>query len=193
MLSVISPAKTLDFETPPGTRKATQPEFLERAATLVDDARQMSPADIRSLMGVVPQHVSFLSGTLLENIAPGEPEPDLVRITLLLKQVGLLALVESLPEGLATMLSDNGSNFSGGERQRLALVRAIYRNPRILILDEASSSLDSVSEIHINRLLLCLREQGKTILLITHKTPLASIADQVYVMDKGRIIETTRP
>ncbi len=157
------------------------------------DTRYYSCESIRSLMGIVPQHVSFLSGSILENIAPGEPEPDLVRITLLLKQVGLLTLVESLPEGLATMLSDNGSNFSGGERQRLALVRALYRNPRILILDEARSSLDQESEIHINRLLLGLREQGRTILLITHKTPLASIADKIYVMDKGRIVETTHP
>ena len=157
------------------------------------DTRYYSRESIRSLMGVVPQQLSFLSESILENLAPGEPEPDLVKITLLLKQVGLLGLVESLPEGMASIIRDNGSNFSGGERQRLALVRALYRNPRILIMDEATSSLDHESEIHINRLLLGLKEQEKTILLITHKAQLAAIADQVYVMDRGRIISMTRP
>ena len=153
------------------------------------DTRYYTRESIRSLMGVVPQSVTFLSGSILENLAPGEPEPDLVRITLLLKEVGLLPLVESLPEGLATMLSDNGGNFSGGERQRLAMVRALYRNPRLLIMDEATSSLDQDSEIYINRLLLALKEQQRTILLITHKAQLASIADRVYVLDKGRVTD----
>ncbi len=157
------------------------------------DTRYYTRESLRSLMGVVPQQVTFLSDSILENMAPGEREPDLVRITLLLREVGLLPLIESLPEGLATMLSDNGSNFSGGERQRLALVRALYRNPQLLIMDEATSSLDHDSEIHINRLLLGLKEQLRTILLITHKPHLASIADQVYVMDRGRVIDSRPP
>ncbi|MCP4312624.1 MAG: peptidase domain-containing ABC transporter [Bacteroidetes bacterium] len=157
------------------------------------DTRYYSRESIRSLMGVIPQQLTFLSGSILENMAPGEAEPDLVKITTLLKQVGLLQLVESLPEGLATVLSDNGGNFSGGERQRLALVRALYRNPLLLIMDEATSSLDPESENIINSLLLALKEQQRTILLITHKTHLAAIADQTYLMEKGRIISETRP
>jgi ABC-type bacteriocin/lantibiotic exporter with double-glycine peptidase domain len=157
------------------------------------DTRYYTRESLRSLMGVVPQQLTFLSGTILENLAPGEVEPDLVRITLLLRELGLLSLVESLPEGLGTVLFDNGSNFSGGERQRLALVRALYRKPRILIMDEATSSLDHESEIHINRLLLALKEQEISILLITHKAYLSAIADQVYVMEKGRATKVIRP
>jgi ABC-type bacteriocin/lantibiotic exporter with double-glycine peptidase domain len=157
------------------------------------DTRYYTRESIRSFMGVVPQQLTFLSGTILENLALDEVEPDLVRITLLLRELGLLPLVESLPEGLGTVLFDNGSNFSGGERQRLALVRALYRKPRILIMDEATSSLDHESEIHINRLLLALKEQEVTILLITHKAHLSAIADQVYVMEKGRVTQVIRP
>jgi ATP-binding cassette subfamily B protein len=157
------------------------------------DTRYYTRESIRSLMGVVPQELTFLSGTILENLAPGESEPNLVRITLLLRELGLLLLVESLPEGLGTVLTDNGGNFSGGERQRLALVRALYRKPLILIMDEATSSLDQNSEIHINRLLLALKEQEVSILLITHKAHLSAIADQVYVMEKGRATIVIRP
>ncbi len=136
---------------------------------------------------------AFLSGSILENIAPGEDEPDLVKITMLLKDVGLLPLVESLPGGLATILTDNGGNFSGGERQRLALVRALYRNPLLLIMDEATSSLDPESGEHINRLLMRLRKQQLTILLITHKSDLSGLADQVYRLKKGRIENNQDP
>lgn len=157
------------------------------------DTKYYTMESLRSLMGVVPQQLTFLSGSILENLAPGEKEPDLHRISFLMKELGLLSLIESLPEGLASQLLDNGGNFSGGERQRLALVRALYRNPRILIMDEATSSLDHESEIHINHLLLALKEQKRTILLITHKPQLAAIADTVYVMEKGRIVDKTRP
>lgn len=156
------------------------------------DTRYYSRDSIRDLMGIVPQQVTFLSGSLLENIALDEAEPRLVKITLLLKAAGLLSLVESLPEGLATRLRDNGNNFSGGERQRLALVRALYKNPKVLILDEATSSLDQDSEIHINRLILSLKEQGLTILLITHKKQLTALADHVYELDRGRVV-ASRP
>ncbi len=157
------------------------------------DTSYYTKESIRCLMGVVPQHLTFLSGSILENLAPGEREPDLARISFLLRELGLMALIETLPEGLASQILDNGGNFSGGERQRLALVRALYRNPRILIMDEATSSLDHESEIHINRLLLALKEQQRTILLITHKPQLAAIADTVYVMEKGRVIDKTQP
>lgn len=157
------------------------------------DTRYYSRESIRSLMAVVPQQLTFLSGSILDNIAPGEAEPDLLKITSLLNEVGLLSLVESLPGGLETMLKDNGGNFSGGERQRLALVRALYRNPQLLIMDEATSSLDHDSEIHINRLLLALKEQERTILLITHKSQFATIADTTYVMKKGRVTDVIRP
>jgi ATP-binding cassette subfamily B protein len=101
--------------------------------------------------------------------------------------VGLHTLVDSLPGGLYEKITPDGGNLSGGEQQRLALVRALYRNPALLILDEATSSLDPVSEIHVNRLLLGLKARSQTILLITHKKSYASMADRLYVMEQGRI------
>jgi ATP-binding cassette subfamily B protein len=151
------------------------------------DTRYFSKESIRLLMGVVPQQISFLSGSLLENIAPGEKDPDLALITNLLRDVGLLPFIGSLPHGLETIISGNGSNLSGGERQRLALVRSLYRKPALLILDEATSSLDPVSEVYVNRTLLGLKEQSQTILLITHKSPYVSLADHLYEVQGGRV------
>ena len=142
------------------------------------------------MMGVVPQQVSFLSGTILENIAPGEQEPELGLITTLIRDVGLLPMIEALPGGLGTELEGNGTNLSGGERQRLALVRALYRKPKMLILDEPTSSLDPQSEVYVNRLLLGLKEQEMTVLLITHKPQYASLADHLFVMEQGKIKES---
>ncbi|MFH0756278.1 MAG: peptidase domain-containing ABC transporter [Bacteroidota bacterium] len=157
------------------------------------DTRYFTRESIRSLMGVVPQQISFLSGNFLDNIAPGETEPDLPRIIQLINDVGLMQLIESLPEGLGSPVKMNGTNLSGGERQRLAMVRALYRDPEMIILDEPASSLDPLTEVYINRLLLSLKEQGKTILLITHKSQYASLADQVYEMEQGRIRNLVRP
>ncbi len=151
------------------------------------DTRYFSSDSIRSLMGVVPQQVRFLNGTLLENIAPGDINPDLKKITDLISRAGLSALVESLPEGIESHLTENGANLSGGERQKLAIVRALYRDPSLLILDEATSSMDPVSEREVNRLVLDLRNQSQTILLISHKEQNISISDTAFIMDKGQV------
>jgi ATP-binding cassette subfamily B protein len=147
------------------------------------DTRYFSLESIRSMIGVVPQQVRFLTGSILENIAPGQKKPDVKRILHLLKALGLLPLIESLPGGLESTLIRNGTNLSGGERQRLALVRALYKNPALLILDEATSSLDPVSEVLVNRLLLSLKECSQTMLLITHHPEQNSLADFTFTMD----------
>lgn len=149
------------------------------------ESRHFSLDSIRTLMGVVPQQVSFLSGSLMDNMAPGDRNPDIKKILDLLDAVGLLALVESLPRGLETQLSEKGANFSGGERQRLAIVRALYRQPALLIMDEATSSLDPVSDYHVNRLLLELKACSQTMLLITHKQQNTALADKVLVLENG--------
>jgi ATP-binding cassette subfamily B protein len=153
------------------------------------DTRSFTKESVRSIIGVVSQKIHFFTGSLLENIAPGIRDPDIVLATRLLKQVGLQTLIDSLPEGLDSLLTGNGSNLSGGERQRLALVRALYRKPLLLIMDEATSSLDPQAAFHIHRMLLGLREQKMTILLITHQSSFASLADHLYRMDLGRIVE----
>jgi len=154
------------------------------------DTRYFSMKSIRSLIGEVPQQITFLTGSILENMAPGVQNPDMKRILNLLGAVGLRPLIESLPEGVHTRLSENGSNLSGGERQRLALVRALYRNPALLILDEATSSLDPESEYFVTRLLLALKEKGRTILLITHQAKHTCMADTILRLEEGRLRES---
>jgi len=153
------------------------------------DTRYYSGESIRRLIGVVPQEIRFTPGQILENIAPGESSPDMMKISRLLESVGLRGPVESLPAGLESPLGDNGVNLSGGERQRLALVRALYRDPALLILDEATSALDPDSEFHVNRLLLGLKERSLTILLISHSSRITSLADHLLVMECGQIRE----
>jgi ATP-binding cassette subfamily B protein len=150
------------------------------------DTRHFTRDSIRTLMGVVPQQVTFLNGSILENLAPGEEEPDIGRVTRLVKEVGLMPLVTSLPGGFHHRLTRNGSNLSGGERQRLALARALYREPLLLILDEATASLDPLSELYVNRLMLGLKEHAQTMLLITHKKQYTALADLVYELDQGK-------
>jgi ATP-binding cassette subfamily B protein len=140
---------------------------------------------IRKMMGAVPQQINFLSGSILENLAPGEATPDHQRILGLIRATGLLPLINSLPGGLGHHLAEGGRNLSGGERQRLALVRALYRDPMLLILDEPSASLDPRSEYYINRLLLGLKEQSQTMLLITHKKQYEALADRIYRLEDG--------
>ena len=107
------------------------------------------------------------------------------RILDLLHAVGLVSFIESLPMGLSTPLTENGSNLSGGERQRLALVRALYPKPMLLILDEATSSLDSDSASLINRLCEHLKKEAQTILVITHKAQKGGFIDHTLVLENG--------
>ena len=151
------------------------------------DTRDYSCKSLRALCGVVPQEARFLAGTLLENLVNGDPEPDLFRISALLERTGLSTMVGHLPGGLGTEVKQQGANFSGGERQRLALVRALYTDPPLLVLDEPGSALDRDSERLVNRLILEEREKGKSILMITHKKTGLVMADRLYRMEKGQV------
>jgi len=152
------------------------------------DTRHFSVESIRSMMGVVPQQIRFLTASMLENLAPGIRNPDVKRILDLLNAVGLSPFIESLPVGLETRLTENGSNLSGGERQRLAIVRALYGKPALLIMDEATSSLDPDSSYHVNRLFLELKENSQTMLLITHKEQNEMLTDHVEVLENGILL-----
>jgi len=151
------------------------------------DTRYFSNLSIRALMGVVPQQLRFLTGSIMENIAPGERNPDIKKMLDLIHEIGLMPLIESFPNGIESRLTENGSNLSGGERQRLAIVRALYRNPLLLILDEAASSLDTTSANFMNSLLLRLKEKSQTMLLITHREQGVSLADKVLVLEHGQL------
>ena len=106
------------------------------------DAQSFTLDSLRRHLAVVPQSTVLLSGTVLENIAPGDPHPNLERLNTLCREVGVLELIENLPRGFNTPLTENGANLSGGQRQRLALVRALYLDAPIMLLDEPTAALD---------------------------------------------------
>jgi ATP-binding cassette subfamily B protein len=153
------------------------------------DIRYVSADSLRSLVAVVPQKVDLFAGNVVENIAAGEFEPDIARLLVVCKAVGILEFIEQLPNGLGTYLGENGVSLSGGQRQRLAIARALYRNPEILIMDEATSALDSASEKCIQQCIQQLRQAGKTIILIAHRLSSVMQADTILVMHHGKIVE----
>lgn len=149
---------------------------------------------LRRHLAVVPQHPTLLSGTVLENLAPGSSQPDMERLLGICRDVGATAFIEKLPQGFFTHLSENGANLSGGQRQRLVLARALYLDAPILLLDEPSSALDAQSEQALTDLLVGLRAAGKTVLLATHSPRLFAGADQIVTLAGGCIDSVvTRP
>ena len=144
---------------------------------------------LRQLVSSVPQKLDLFAGNVVENIAVGEFNPDMERILEVCKQLGILKFIESLPNGFNTYLGENGANLSGGQKQRLAIARALYRNPEVLILDEATSSLDSESESYVQTTIDKLKQQGKTIVVIAHRLSTVMNADKIVVLEEGKLIE----
>ncbi len=148
-----------------------------------------SNASLRSLIGVVPQKIDLFAGSIVDNIAIGDTEPNMQRIVDICIQLDVIKFIERLPKGFQTYLGENGANLSGGQKQRIGIARALYRNPEILILDEATSSLDAVSEQHVQNVIDLLIKQRKTIIVVTHRLMTACYADHIVVLDKGEVIE----
>jgi len=144
---------------------------------------------LRKLIGVVPQKLDLFTGTLIENIAIGEFSPDLSRIMDICNSLGMQQFIEKLPAGYNSQVGENGTTLSGGEKQRIAIARALYRNPEILLFDEATSSLDNESEQFVQETIRELRNQGKTILIIAHRLSTVIHANHIAVMEKGSIVE----
>ncbi len=144
---------------------------------------------LRQHIAVVPQKIDLFAGNVIENIAVGEMEPNMERIVNLCTQIGILEFIEGLPNGFGTYLGENGAALSGGQKQRIAIARALYKNPEILVLDEATSSLDSGSESFVQKTIHQLRERNKTILLIAHRLSTVVNADTIVVLEKGKVVE----
>ncbi|MFZ5939213.1 MAG: peptidase domain-containing ABC transporter [Bacteroidota bacterium] len=147
-------------------------------------------SSVRNMIGLVPQNLDLFSGTIAENIAPGEFRPDMSRVLKICNDLGMNEFIEGLPYGIFTMLGENGINLSGGQRQKLAIARALYRDPSYLIFDEATSSLDSVSEHYLQQVIARLRREGKTVILIAHRLSTLQQADRIAVLHEGRIAES---
>jgi ABC-type multidrug transport system fused ATPase/permease subunit len=139
-------------------------------------------------MSIVPQDVILFGGTIRENIAYGKPNATEEEILAAAKQANAYNFIESFPEKLDTIVGERGVKLSGGQRQRIAIARALLKNPSILILDEATSSLDSESEKLVQEALEILME-GRTSIIIAHRLSTIRSADQILVLDKGIIAE----
>ena len=143
---------------------------------------------LRVQLGVVPQEPFLFHGTIRDNIAFARPDATTEEINEAIRGVGLNEVVEQLTDGIDTLVHERGVSLSAGERQLLALARAFVARPRVIVLDEATSSLDLRSEAQIERALEHLLE-GRTAVLIAHRLATAMKADRVAVVDDGRIIE----
>ncbi|MCF6351730.1 MAG: peptidase domain-containing ABC transporter [Cyclobacteriaceae bacterium] len=149
----------------------------------------ISASSLRKLIGIVPQNIDLFAGNVIENIALGEYEPDMQRIHQILEQLGMMEFIDQLPNKLGSYLGENGVNLSGGQKQRIAIARALYKQPELLIMDEATSSLDSASEQFVQNTMLQFKAQGKTVLLIAHRLSTVVLADKIIILEKGKLIE----
>ena len=180
-----------------GSGKTTLAALLQNLYELQDghiriggvDVKHIDNSDLRSLVCVVPQRIDLFEGTIMENITLDDYDPDYARVFEICKQVGILEFIESLPMGFNTNVGENGVQLSGGQRQRLAIVRSLYRDPEILVLDEATSSLDSESEKSIKQIVSSLKEEGKTVILIAHRLGTVMNADEIFVLKEGVLVE----
>jgi len=152
------------------------------------DLRDVTQESLRSQLGVVPQEPFLFHGSVRDNVAFAHPEADDETIATALRQVGLDEIVDQLPDGVDTLVHERGVSLSAGERQLLALARAFIARPRVIVLDEATSSLDLRSEAHIERALDGLLE-GRTAILIAHRLATAMKADRIAVIDDASIVE----
>ncbi|NND06258.1 MAG: ATP-binding cassette domain-containing protein [Saprospiraceae bacterium] len=155
------------------------------------DGKGIDAYDITSLrrsIAVVPQEVILFGGSIRENILYGRHDATEEEVKDAARQANAWSFISSFPEGLDTIVGDRGIKLSGGQRQRIAIARAILRNPGILILDEATSSLDAEAEKVVQDALNTLME-GRTSVIIAHRLSTIRNVDQIYVIDNGRIVE----
>jgi subfamily B ATP-binding cassette protein MsbA len=148
-----------------------------------------SRKSLRRCLGIVSQHTVIFNDTVRNNIAYGDQsEADDEAVEAAARAANAHAFIERLPEGYATMLGERGMRLSGGERQRIAIARALLRDPPVLILDEATSNLDTESERLVQSAIARLL-QDRTVLVIAHRLSTVAHADEIVVLDRGRVIE----
>jgi ATP-binding cassette subfamily B protein len=152
------------------------------------DLRKLSPDELRRQIGYVPQETFLFSATIAGNIAFGVESATEEEIRRAAELAGLSRDIESFPKGYETMVGERGITLSGGQKQRTAIARAILRNPRILILDDALSSVDTLTEERILQGLAGVM-RGRTVILISHRVSTVRQADNIVVLDHGRIVE----
>jgi subfamily B ATP-binding cassette protein MsbA len=192
----INPGEVVAIVGPSGAGKSTiadlVPRFYDVTAgqILVEghDVRHIKTTSLREQIAMVPQETILFSGTIAENIAYGHPGADMNEIIEAAKSANAHGFISQCPNGYETVLGEGGVGLSGGQRQRISIARALIKNPRILILDEATSSLDAASEGVVQEALDRLMK-GRSTLVIAHRLSTVKNADRILVMDQGRILE----
>jgi ATP-binding cassette, subfamily B, bacterial len=152
------------------------------------DVRDLTFASLASLVGVVSQETYLFHASVRENLRFAKPEATDAEVELAAEAAQIHELIASLPDGYDTVVGERGYRFSGGEKQRIAIARTVLRNPPILVLDEATSSLDTETERQVQEALDRLAE-GRTTIAIAHRLSTVQDADQIVVLDRGRIVE----
>lgn len=152
------------------------------------DVRQMDLSHLRRSIGVVLQDNFLFRGTVRENIAAAVPDAPLPQIIEAARLAGAEEFIDRLPRSYDTIIEENGSNFSGGQRQRLAIARALLTKPKLLIFDEATSALDPESEAIVQRNLSAIA-QGRTMIIVSHRLSSLMAADSIVVLEQGRVVD----
>lgn len=193
----IPAGKTTALIGPSGAGKSTIVNLLLRLYTPVSGQIRVDGApldtvrreDWLAMLAVAGQDIDLIEGTVLDNIRMAKADATDAEVTTAMRLAGIGDMIESLPEGTQTWIGQEGTRFSGGQRQRLGLARAILRDPRVLILDEAMSALDRELEDHI-RAMIDAHFVGRTVIIITHRTETVATADHVVRIEKGRVVDS---
>jgi ABC-type multidrug transport system fused ATPase/permease subunit len=193
----IAPGEKVALVGQSGSGKSTIINLLMRfygarqGSILVDgkDIHNFNLTAYRQNIGIVPQEVILFGGTILENIAYGKPGATLEEIHAAARKANAYEFIESFPDKFETIVGERGVKLSGGQRQRIAIARAILKDPAILILDEATSSLDAHSEVLVQQALEKLME-GRTTIIIAHRLSTIKKVDRIFVIKEGMLAET---
>jgi ABC-type multidrug transport system fused ATPase/permease subunit len=192
----VAPGETVAFVGETGAGKTSMINLLLRFADVwsgsieIDgqDVRDVTQTSLRSQLGIVLQDTFLFGGTVRDNIAFARPEAPLAEIERVAREVGAHEFIAALPDGYDTEVQERGASLSVGQRQLLSFARALLADPRILVLDEATSSVDTQTERQIQEALRRLL-QGRTSFVIAHRLSTIREADKVVVMHEGRIVE----
>ena len=163
---------------------------LEKGQVLIDgkNIQELEVKSLRKIIGIVPQEVILFGGSILENIKYGKLDATIEEVKAAADQANALDFIEGFPEKFDTLVGERGVQLSGGQKQRVAIARAILKNPDILVLDEATSSLDAESEKQVQDALENLM-QNRTTFIIAHRLSTVRSADEILVLNQGKIVE----